>query len=568
MQLRDAQLDGLADASHAWIKIESSLKDGADSWHEQVTSSVQSAGWTGQAAQAAEARLFPMRTTLLAAATEAASIASVLDTAHRVLTAAQNSLRHAISEANSLGMSVSDTGAITIPPIPLGLQYVDPLQESYRLRARAKQIQQEFIKALKAATNADNSVSAALAKMDASVLTSAHPIGDAARVAQLATTLAGFNSKQIPPRDVLFGGPKAVAKWWESLPPEQRQLLINAYPDKIGWLDGLPAADRDQANRARLDKHLAYLEWQQSHGHLSPNDAKDLGRLTTIRDQLQQFQNNGRDMYLLGLNSTTPDGKGRAIVALGNPDHARHVGVYVAGTFDQIDGIAGNIKRINDLYNVTGQIAPGQSVSTIAWLGYGAPQSIIPQAATDGYAQQGGPALNGFVDGLRAAQDPGARAHLTLIGHSYGSTVIGEAAASGPLADFNHPGGLQADDIVVAGSPGMNTDQVGNLNFTSTDKAHHFFAEQSTGDVVPGGALGHGGFAVDFRNGHPVIGGIAPGNPDFGGNIMHVNGGDWSDPGGSHSVYFSDNEGLKNMGRVVVGDYGDISYDYGHAPSK
>ncbi|MEU9499712.1 hypothetical protein [Streptomyces sp. NPDC048196] len=45
--------------------------------------------------------------------------------------------------------------------------------------------------------------------------------------------------------------PKENAKWWASLSPQEREEYIDAYPDRIGWLDGTPSADRDEATRKR-----------------------------------------------------------------------------------------------------------------------------------------------------------------------------------------------------------------------------------------------------------------------------------------------------------------------------
>ncbi|MFD1249701.1 alpha/beta hydrolase [Nocardioides ginsengisoli] len=96
------------------------------------------------------------------------------------------------------------------------------------------------------------------------------------------------------------------------------------------------------------------------------------------------------------------------------------------------------------------------SVASIYWLDYDAPSGnpIDPldplgQADFDGVAlpakaRDGGARFADFVDGLRAS-DQGDRAHLTVIGHSYGSTTLGYA-----LLD-----GAPVDDAVLLGSPGV-----------------------------------------------------------------------------------------------------------------
>ena len=103
---------------------------------------------------------------------------------------------------------------------------------------------------------------------------------------------------------------------------------------------------------------------------------------------------------------------------------------------------------------------PG-SVSTIAWIGYDSPnfdpESTMPwdlldsagdvsHTVTEANAQAGGVALSQFVDGLNSTHEGGDQPHLTVIGHSYGSTTSSYAAA----------GGMDADSLVLIGSPGAS----------------------------------------------------------------------------------------------------------------
>ena len=101
------------------------------------------------------------------------------------------------------------------------------------------------------------------------------------------------------------------------------------------------------------------------------------------------------------------------------------------------------------------------SVSTIAWIGYDSPnfnpESTMPwdlvdsagdvaHTVTEANAQAGGVALSQFVDGLNSTHTGGDQPHLTVIGHSYGSTTSAYAAA----------GGMAADSLVLIGSPGAS----------------------------------------------------------------------------------------------------------------
>ena len=79
----------------------------------------------------------------------------------------------------------------------------------------------------------------------------------------------------------------------------------------------------------------------------------------------------------------------------------------------------------------------------MAWLGYDSPDGFTdPATYENDNAAAGGESLARSVDGINA-QKPGA--HTTVAGHSYGSVVTGNAAA-------HH--GLNADDVVLTGSPG------------------------------------------------------------------------------------------------------------------
>ena len=92
-------------------------------------------------------------------------------------------------------------------------------------------------------------------------------------------------------------------------------------------------------------------------------------------------------------------------------------------------------------------------VATVMWLGYDAPGADL-SAIRGAHAEAGAPLLDSFLDGLRVSHTGGPD-RLTVIGHSYGSTVVGEAASAGD--------GLAVDDIIVAGSPGMRVDGVADL---------------------------------------------------------------------------------------------------------
>src|SRR5436305_1685504 len=74
----------------------------------------------------------------------------------------------------------------------------------------------------------------------------------AARLASSGPVTPDEASGPPPDRD-----PVHVAAWWHGLSPAQRRTLLDRHPELVGDLDGVPATDRDVANRVRLARLLA-----------------------------------------------------------------------------------------------------------------------------------------------------------------------------------------------------------------------------------------------------------------------------------------------------------------------
>lgn len=70
--------------------------------------------------------------------------------------------------------------------------------------------------------------------------------------------------------------------------------------------------------------------------------------------------------------------------------------------------------------------AGSPATAVVTWLGYDAPDDLV-DAASESYADNGKGALAGFEDGLRATHQ-GVPSHNTVVGHSYGTTLVGHAA--------------------------------------------------------------------------------------------------------------------------------------------
>lgn len=99
--------------------------------------------------------------------------------------------------------------------------------------------------------------------------------------------------------------------------------------------------------------------------------------------------------------------------------------------------------------------AAGSGTAVVAWLGYQTPSGIGRAAIRSERAQAGADALVRYVSGLTADHP---QSTVVLIGHSYGTVVIGRAASRLPA---------QVTDIVALGSPGMDVTRAADLHTTA-----------------------------------------------------------------------------------------------------
>ncbi|MEV0917284.1 alpha/beta hydrolase [Streptomyces sp. NPDC049967] len=378
-----------------------------------------------------------------------------------------------------------------------------------------------------------------------------------------------------PPKEAT---PEENAEWWKNLTPEQQADYLAVHPNAIGSMNGLPSDIRDDANRMVLDETTAKYqldlnaipkepakytpntsgsypavlispEWQRWHDKYGAKKARMEGVLKGSKAIQDRFDRTGEgglpEAYLLGFDPTGL-GDGKVIIANGNPDTADHVGVYVPGTFAGIESVGGggdthgDLGRSERLWSESHRLNPEKNISTITWLDYNAPDSIVPEATRGEYAAEGGPRLHDFLQGNGVAQqaEDGTRAHTTVVGHSYGSTVVGVSAQSGSWDDPQ-----AADDYVFAGSPGVQADHAADLG-TGADHVWAMGAPWDDQIVRQGGrfmGLGDNG--------------IIPTDESFGGKIMT------SDSGGHTGFYDEDSVSLRNQAAVIAGKYGKVKLE-------
>ncbi|NMO90190.1 alpha/beta hydrolase [Actinomycetospora sp. TBRC 11914] len=246
--------------------------------------------------------------------------------------------------------------------------------------------------------------------------------------------------------------PTAVAHWWSGLDPTERARLTAGRPELVGGLDGIPALDRDRANRRRLAAARAEVAAQEVALDAARDHATGFGDLQDVETRLAGVHARLRRLDAIAA-ATTASGHalldldpvaGRAAVESGDVDHARHVGVVVPGFTACAEDLPGRVAELDAL-----AARAGPDTAVVAWYDYAAPQwsEVTDPARTvlgTGPAAGAADRLASFLTGLDAAR-PDGPAHVTAIGHSYGTLTVAQAL---PAA-----GGV--DDVVLLGSPGV-----------------------------------------------------------------------------------------------------------------
>ncbi|MEH0927975.1 alpha/beta hydrolase [Micromonospora sp. CPCC 205558] len=482
-------------------------------------------GWSGAAATAADTRLSGLRDELASIAPALIEVDQVLAELAGRLTVAKARLTEAVARADAAGLLVDRSGGVQVDPARV--------RPTERAGVAAAGVAAALRAALDGAATADGVAADRLAEL-----------------ARAAGT--GWASPPPPGRPAPGAAPALVSAWWSGLAPAQRRWLIGHEPALVGRLDGVPVAARDQANRLLLDVRRAELlaERRRLLSRLPPGPLAAIrlsgvaGRLAGLDALVERLTAGGAPRaYLLGLD---PAGEGRVVVALGDPDHADRVLTYVPGMTAGLDDAPGELGRAARVLDRCAALAPAERSAAVLWLDYDAPD-LLTEAASSGQARDAGPALHSFQEGLRASHD-GPPARQTVLGHSYGSLVVGVAARE-------H--GLDADALVFVGSPGVGASHAAELGVP----AGEVWASTATDDVIRAARspeeLGRRGLLRTAplaavlgwpdQTGHELWFGHDPADPGFGGRAFP------SGRGGHTGYWEPGNPALDGMARVVLG---------------
>ncbi|MFI5529355.1 alpha/beta hydrolase [Kitasatospora sp. NPDC051853] len=529
----------LEEAASSWRKLGESAGEAQQRHRSQASGPL--GNWSGAAAEAARPEIDKAEQRLGIVNAEAMAIAVTIDTVFQRMSAAQQELRSAVAEAEGNNYRVGDDGSVTGPQLDPAYRNDPDYQEINRQQnARLGEFRQRIEDAVRKAEQASADGAASLSGLNGDILEA--DLNKAQ--AEVANDVSGMRSSLglasvVPNHD----NPADNAKWWNSLTDRQQREYLALYPGEVGNRNGIPSDKRDVANRAFLEQQL---DLARTDG--SEDGRKRLGALQKLKDRLDKEDRdpNGPEVYVIGLD---PKDDGQAIVAFGNPDTAKNTAVYVPGTTADLDSMGGDLDRMKRLQQAAGQYGDPGETATVMWLGYDAPDSVWKDAPFDNYAEAGAPRLDRYIDSLGTTHDGGPR-HTSVVGHSYGSVVIGDAARNG--------NGLAVDEIVVAGSPGMHVQHAKDLNI---DPKHVWAAEADWDPVPAAGVAKHGrGGWWDLPN-HPT-------SDDFGANRITTEG------NSGHSEYWNDNKvesgrphnALDNQAAIITGQYGSVDLEHGTRP--
>ncbi|GAA3375970.1 hypothetical protein GCM10020367_45830 [Streptomyces sannanensis] len=583
-QLRDLKLSELEDAADGWNDVSGRSDADGGRVDRAMTAKLRDTQ-ESESAEAALGRLQRLRRNFRYLHTECGLVRTTLNGLAADLAEPQRQLKQAMEEAAALHFTVHADGSIGYPAavsdtltgpkdapggsvqgsarLPLeaprfGEDFRSPFYPGLKPPnpnvAKAQDIADRIARAVRSAAEIDGRYARTLGELKAAEgldVTEA-TLKDAYRdTAEVRSTAGKYLADDIP----FDKSPAQRKEWWDGLTDEQRQEYLNVAPDMIGYLDGVPAVARDEANRNYLPVLMDKLAGQ------GDDDARTkLDALRMIQEKLNKPSH--PPMFLLGIGD---EGNGRAIVSYGNPDTARNVSAYVPGLGTKLDKefVEDTMKRAKD--TAKGAQWYDKSSAAIVWLGYDAPQHVDVMSTGD--AKRGAPDYNDFMAGLDATnenKDP----HLTAIGHSYGSLTVGTAA--------KQSGGIPGvDDIILLGSPGVGVDKAQDLG---VDRSHVFVGAAdndpvtklpSKTEVALAGPLGSliYGDVFDWGN-DDLYFGKDPASEAFGAQRFKVDDGPRPirDLGGfdAHSQYFTpelDDESAENIARIVAGRSEKISME-------
>ncbi|MDU2259688.1 MAG: alpha/beta hydrolase [Actinomyces sp.] len=506
-------------------------------------------------------------------ADDLAEVCDALDAAVPNVEQVESAVKTALEVAQACQCTISDSGA----PV---CHYSGTDAETYRNAAVAG-VAMQVSNVMALASYADESLNRALAKVGTPGSTSSASGQGTHKLSK--TEQERFKNMS----------PEERADYWSKQSYEQKQYLCDHYPEMVGNADGVEGWARDRANRINLREKRLATEKQIETLKKAIDDPKQAVYVTLNRQKLEKAEEalksykvisssigngisledyqHGKTGKPISLLTLQDDGRRvKAAVAQGDVDNAAHIGTFVPGIGTTVNGsLKDYIRQTENLRQAAadqGNLAL-KDVATVAWLGYDAPGDAkfenLSDITSPKLAQAGSDRLAGFLNGMQASREHGAGdAHMTLVGHSYGSTTSGMAATK------VHDGVI--DDLVLCGSPGMGTYNASDLHVA---EGHRWVSGvpngdsvQGMGSILPGSTIrwGHLGTNPMYDKTFAHLSNDATGYANYNHNAPPSDSHLWAALNlaglhyplnfDNHSVYLEDGtETVQDFGRVVAG---------------
>ncbi|GAA4357192.1 alpha/beta hydrolase [Angustibacter luteus] len=245
----------------------------------------------------------------------------------------------------------------------------------------------------------------------------------------------------------------AVHRFLQRLEPRRLALLALLHPRLVAEAPSAPVAARVRASRVLVAADLDAVLVQQAVA-TEPATLETLGRRIAQRREwltgsvlLRDARGRAvrRRRQLLGFD---PRGDGQVIELLGDADRAEHLAVFVPGTGSDLDRAEGTVRRMVPFVQADPRLV------VVTWQGADFPDQpfddgVLPlrehvlAAAYRDAADVAGPQLARDVAGLHLSL-PVPAEDVSVLGHSYGGSVVGSAQLHG----------LDADRVVHVASAG------------------------------------------------------------------------------------------------------------------
>ncbi|MGK2882061.1 MAG: alpha/beta hydrolase [Mycobacterium sp.] len=516
--------DSLLRAAEGWEQAATDLQNEVDG----VVSGVDSTQdfWTGSAADNMRDRIhtvtgagMQLTEAMLTAAVEARQGAERIEVAGTAVTTL-------VDRAYRMGCMVADNGTVSPPAIP-------PAEAVVRVGGDLE-LARRFMDGWCA--HRSLAIAAALQTLGDTDTDVAQRI-DAAFASPGARTVTTATGWSIPPADVVAGwaalSQDRIAAQIAALTPAQRHQLVTEFPHEVGNTDGVPWDMRTEANRLNIadaiveqrrlleqsedDKLLALVreafpDWSpgSAHGAAALLLTNLLVNPTMRRQAVTRYDDavNRRIEHYTGLLGTVPDPTGQSTTAVdrqilafdpprssfieltGDLATADHIGVFVPGVNTTVMGSASNLETTRRIVE-----AGEGDIAMLTYLGGPFPDADTwdeyANAADPHYATEMAPRLVAFSEDVnRMADSLGREVSVTVIGHSYGGSILGTAESMGLTADRTL--------YIAAAGAGVGVDDPSDWHNRNPDVVR--YAMTAPGDwieYVQGVALGQGPHGAD-----------------------------------------------------------------------